>query len=175
MPPISWNFETGAGPDFILDDFLEKEWLKDLQANSRPAFKNATNQNVTVFGTITVLVRIGDSGVRVVFGVVRELAVPLLSETSYIDIFVKGIFSREGMIVCCNSKLVVICAITNTPEEHNDKAKDLTVIYEDALHLVLVARQKNNRPRWEGTAKVATDARRLAKVGLLLEWDSTQA
>lgn len=63
------------------------------------SFKNAINQKVSAVGTITLQVRMGDSRVGVVFVVVHNLAIPVLLGTSFIDRFVRGIFSPERKIV----------------------------------------------------------------------------
>lgn len=49
-----------------------------------------------------------DYGERVAFGVVRNVAVPVVLGTSYIYIFVKGMFSTERKIDLYNSKVVPI-------------------------------------------------------------------
>lgn len=65
----------------------------------------------------------GDSRVRVVIGTVRDVAVPVILRTSFIDMFVKGVFSPERKIVPCNSKPVPIFAVHDLSEKQKDKIK----------------------------------------------------
>lgn len=78
---------------------------------------------------------------RVVLGAACSLAVPVFSRTSYIDRFVKGIFLPERKIVPYDSKPKLILAMQGIPEEQRDKAKDITVMEEDAPRLMRPARQ----------------------------------
>lgn len=85
--------------------------------------KDATNQKVTVVGRIALHVKMGDCRVKVVFGDVRHLVVPVLVGTSFMDRLVKGIFSLERKMVSFSSEPVPILAIKNLPEE--PKKKDM--------------------------------------------------
>lgn len=90
--------------------------------------KNTIDQRVSLVGTIWLHVKLGNSRARVVFISVRNLALPVLVETSYIDRFFKGSFPPERKSVPYNAKPVSNIAIKDMPEEHNSKAKIVTFI-----------------------------------------------
>lgn len=117
----------------------------------------------------------GDSRLRVVFSVIRSLAVLFYLRTLYIDSFVKGTFPPNRKIVPSNSKPVPILTIKHVPEEHKDKAQEVTVMEEDAPRPLREERQTKIPPRSERTVFVATEGRRLVQKGLLLDCDGIQA
>lgn len=78
---------------------------------------------------------------RAVFGVLGNLAVPILLRTLHIEKFVIGIFQHERKIASYHSKPVPIHATKTMPEEHKGKAQDATVIEEDVSYLVCLAKQ----------------------------------
>lgn len=86
---VNSAFDTGEGPKLTRADFLKAEWLRATQANGRPGLKNTTNPKVDVVGIITLNIWLDDSRAKVVSGVVRNLAVLILLETSVIDRFVR--------------------------------------------------------------------------------------
>lgn len=130
---------------------------------------------VSVVGTATIQARMGDSRLRVVFGVVCSLGMPVLLKTSYINRFLKGIFQTKRKRVLYNSKPVPNLVIKDMPEKHKNKAQDVLVILEHDLRLVRVSRQTKISPRSKGFVLVTTDPRELVQVGSLLERDSAQA
>lgn len=81
------------------------------------------NEKVSVVGTITLHVRIGDSRVKVVYGAVRNLSIPVLLAIPFIDGFVKCIFPPEQKIVIYSSKGVPNPYNNDLPEEPKDKNK----------------------------------------------------
>lgn len=179
MHSVNSVFNTGVGLSLIREDFLEVDQLGYIQANNPSSLRNSTNQKAKIVGTITLRVRIRDSRVRVVFVIVRYLAVPVFLGTSFIDSFVKDIFPSERKIVPYISKPVPIIAIKDLSSEHEDKddsAQGMLLTKEEhAPRLVSVVRQKKIPPRSEGVALVATNTKGLVQVGPLLEWESTQA
>lgn len=61
-----------------------------------------TNQNVEFVWTIMLQVRMREALVRVVFGIVKNLADPVLLGTSFIHKFVEGTFPAKRKIVSYN-------------------------------------------------------------------------
>lgn len=92
LPPVNSVFYKGAGSNLIQADSLEAEWLRAKQASKLLALKNVTNQDVSVVGAVKSQARLGDARGILAFGVLRNLAVPVLSATSYIYRFVNDIF-----------------------------------------------------------------------------------
>lgn len=72
---------------------------------------------------------------RVVFGIVRNLAISGLLWTPYIDRFVKSLFTFERSIVPYNTDPVLILVFNDMQEalkdEKKDKAPDVFVVKED--------------------------------------------
>lgn len=81
MHPINSFFDTGAGKNLIREDILQTEWLRAIQSKTQQALQNATNQKVSVVGTIMLHFRMTNCRVGVIFGLVRNLAVPVLLDT----------------------------------------------------------------------------------------------
>lgn len=97
--PVNCVLDRGVSPRLIRVEFLEGERLRAIHANSRSALNVSTNRKVSVVRTIMIHVRMGASTVRVVLGVLHDLAVPGLLRNSFIDRFVKGLSSSERKIV----------------------------------------------------------------------------
>lgn len=133
--------------------------------------KNVTSQKISVIGTLTLLVSIGDSIVGVAFGAVRNLAVPVFIEPSLIDRFVNGIFRLKWKIVPYNFKYLPIFDIRNLLEEPKDKyrAQDVMSTEEDDRRLLRMAMQIEIHSRSEGIMLVVTDAKRLVQIVPILE------
>lgn len=69
---------------------------------------SASDTPVQVIGKVILFDQLADLHIHVHFGVVNSLAVPLLFGASFIDRFVKRIFSMERFIVPIWSPLVAI-------------------------------------------------------------------
>lgn len=167
-------FDTSAGPNLIWEDFLEGNWLKTVQANNGPSLQSATNQELNIVGTVTLPVRMADSRGRVVCDIVRNLAVPAILATLFIDRFLKGIFPHDRKIVLYNSKPVPILTINNRSEEQMKKeevAKNLTMTKDEpAARLVRVARQPTIPSSSKRIGLVTTDAKGIVQIEALLQW-----
>lgn len=83
--PVGCSSNTGAGVNLIGEEFLDTECLRAKQANNRLAVKHAIYKMVSVVCTIMLHGRMGESKVREVFGVVRNLRVPDFLGPSFID------------------------------------------------------------------------------------------
>lgn len=75
MRPVNCVFDTGAGLNIIREDFLGAEWLEAIQVNNRPSLMNETNRKDSIVRTVALHVRLVDSRVRAVFGIVCNLVV----------------------------------------------------------------------------------------------------
>lgn len=103
MHPVNSVFYKGAGLNPIREDFVQAEWPRARKVNSRRSLKNEIDYIVCIVGIIMVQVRMGYSRVKVVFGIVWDLAVPVVLRTLFTDRIAKNIFSREQRIVLYNS------------------------------------------------------------------------
>lgn len=179
MHPVHSTFDTVAGSSPIREVVLKTDRLRSIQTDIRPWKRNEINLKVSVFGTITLQVTIGDSRVRVVFDVVRNIAVPFLLGTSFIDKFVRGMFPAKQRVVSYHSKSLPIFAVNDKTEprrDKNDGALDVLMTKEEqTIHLICVARQTKMSLKAEEFALVAIDAKELVQIEALLERNSTQA
>lgn len=74
-----------------------------------------------------VTVQIAESDMRVMFGIVRNLAVPVLTSTSFTDKCINGIF-RSGMkIVPFNSPPVAILTVHGTEIDETEEQQSDTL------------------------------------------------
>lgn len=92
------------------EDVLETDWLHTIQAPNEKCSRGATTQEVIIAGTVLLHVRMGDARIRLLFGTLSYMAVPILLGMFFIDRLVKRIFQPEHMIVFYNSALVPIIA-----------------------------------------------------------------
>lgn len=158
-------FDVSSEQNVIREVLVEAEWFSAIQERNRSALKNTTNPKVSVVRMMTLHIRIKEYSVRVVFGVIRHLTVPVLLGTSFIDRFVMGIFSTDRKIVPYISKAELVLDIKNKPDEckEMDKAQDGSLIGANTPRLVQAARKTKIVPISEGVVLVATDTRRLLK------------
>lgn len=89
---------------------LLPQWRERIHLKSFSGLKSATGHALVVEVTVILHISIGNLRVWAWFGVVRELAVTIMLETSYINLFVRGIFSQELRIVPFHSRPVAIMA-----------------------------------------------------------------
>lgn len=98
MTLVNSVLDTDASPSFIHEEFLKAEWLKTIVTNHRPCLWYATGQKVNAVGTTTLHDKIGESRVRVFFGIVQSLAVRVPLGTSFFDKFVKGLPPERNIV-----------------------------------------------------------------------------
>lgn len=133
MWPVNYVLDTAVRPNLILEELFESDEITYIRACDNPRLRSVTNEKVEIVGTIVLYVRIGESLVRVMFGIVRNLAVPALLGTSLIDKFNKGIIPTKPNIILFSSLPVLILLIhgaTNegTAEEEIMEAVDITLL-----------------------------------------------
>lgn len=142
--------------------------------------RSATNRKVNIAGTVLLHIRIEDAIIRVVFGDVRSLAVPILLRTSFNDRFFKGIFPPKHDIVLYNSALVPILATVIKTEENLNQHKQEVDIVENVTvaqqvcsppPLMRVSRQRTIPPTSKCVVLVTTEARGLLQVDALPDWN----
>lgn len=83
--PVNCVSDTGAGLNLIGEEELKDDWFQAIKSAERFALQGAPNHKLTMVGTTTLRVRIGETRVRVVFRAVRQLAVSVSLVTSFID------------------------------------------------------------------------------------------
>lgn len=101
--PITSVFSTGNGPNLLQEDLIKLNWLPSIGTFDSPRLNSVTSQRVEVNGKITLHVWIGESRIRVSSGIVRNLAVSVLLDTSFVYKFIKRISPFDSKIVSSNS------------------------------------------------------------------------
>lgn len=124
MRPINCVFDTGTGPNFLREDFVEPDWLRSIHPYDSPRLKGETNQ-----------VRIGESCIHVMFGIVQNLADPVFLGPLFMDRFLKGAFPGQKETVPFNSPPVPMLmmheAESDKTEEQQDDTIDSTVVEQN--------------------------------------------
>lgn len=138
----------------------------------------AINQKVIIVRTVLLHVVIGDDGVRVLFGAVRNLVMSATLAECFIDKFVKGMFQPEHKIAPYNSAPVPIIAtvVRMENEQHQELQEDdnfeeftaAEYLYE-VPQLIRLERQTKVPLNSEGVVLVTTEERGLHQVDALLD------
>lgn len=89
--PINCVFDTSAGPNLLRKKLIEPDWLLLILPCNNPRLKCATNQKVEIVEMIVLNVQIEESHVRVMFRIVKDLAVPDLLGSAFIERCIKVI------------------------------------------------------------------------------------
>lgn len=91
--------DTRSGLSFVNKTLTPQPWKHRIQQGSLTKLRTATKQLVQVEGRILFYVRFESIHTKVWFGIVPSLAVEMLLDTSFIDIFTRGIFPFERKVV----------------------------------------------------------------------------
>ena len=165
LSPKTVVLDTGAGPNLVNRNDLPREWMKKIRLIRNVKLTSASRNAMNLVGVLPLFIRMGDLKVRVWFGVVENLAVPVLLGTSYIDRFVQGIFPQERKVVPNDSRPVAILssfAVDPTTNMVIDEDEVLTVdentipnkVSRDVL--IRVAKQTTLPPMSETIVTVTT-------------------
>lgn len=69
--------------------FLPSGWWRTVSLDTKVEYGMASNERITIYGIVLLVVSLGDLGARPCFGVVENLAVPILICRSYIDVLIQ--------------------------------------------------------------------------------------
>lgn len=122
MRTINRVLHTGDGPNLIGENDLCDKWLPAVKSEQKPQLQSVTYQKLPMVGKITVHVRVGGARVRVDFGAVRQMAVPVLLESSFIDKYDREIVPDKRKIVPHNSESIPILAVLKEVETEEERA-----------------------------------------------------
>lgn len=111
MRTINCVIYTGTRSNLLRKDLVKPDCLPMMRLSDNHRLKCATSQNVEVIGTIVLYVRTGDSRVRMMFGIVRDMAVSALFGTSAVDKCSKDVIPTDWNIVRFNSPPVPILLV----------------------------------------------------------------
>lgn len=114
MHPTNCALDAVTGPSLLLEELFEPEWLLSIRVCQSPRLKSGTNLWFKVTGAIMLHVRMGESRIRVMFEIFRNLAVPVFLGILLIDNSIKIIFSIKRKIVLFNSPPVPILTVHET-------------------------------------------------------------
>lgn len=98
----------GAGLNLIRTSFMPLEWPQKIKSFTSIRYMSASDDPITVCGTILMSIGRWHLKVRVHFLLVDNLAVWILIGTSYMDQCIRGIFAMERLIVPVHSAPGVI-------------------------------------------------------------------
>lgn len=80
--------DMGAGLNLINKAFLKREWLPNIKKQQLPSQRTATEEPISLDGTILLSIQLSNLSSRVWFGVVPNLAVEILPRTLFIDRYI---------------------------------------------------------------------------------------
>lgn len=99
MYQINCILDRGAESGLLRESMLNTEWLKAFKTESTPQLGGMKNHSLFVVRTKILDVRIEEAQVCIVLRVARQLAAPVLLETSFIDRFVCTISHEQRKVV----------------------------------------------------------------------------
>lgn len=127
MRRINCVLDTSTRPSPLRENLVYLDWLPLIRLCDSPRLKIATNQRVEVIGRISLHVQIEEGHIRVTFGIFRNLAVPVLLGTSFINNFAKGIFPGEKKMIPFNSPTVLILTMLERETDQTEEQQEDTV------------------------------------------------
>lgn len=92
---VECNLHTEAGPNSVNKHFLSRSWKESIKRIKVPLLRTANHNIVNVGDIVLLFAYIGDLRVCTWFGIVENLAVDFLLETSFINRCICGIFSTK--------------------------------------------------------------------------------
>lgn len=90
--------DNGAGQNLFCMSFLPAKWRNHIRPIHNTSLMSVSNSFGNVIVKFKLFIQLSDLHMRVHFGVVDTLAVPLLIRTSFVDRFDKEIFFMEWRI-----------------------------------------------------------------------------
>lgn len=96
--PVVCVLDTGTGPNLTRTDVLDPGWVQNIHQRDVPEIRSASDTRLSVLGTITLHLRMGESRTCVMVGVVEKLAVPMLLRKTIIDRFIKQVNRTKGKL-----------------------------------------------------------------------------
>lgn len=109
--PNIFEFDTSEGPNFVRADVLDRSWPCSIFQQNMPKIRSTYDTKLPVSGTIALHLRIGELRICVNFCKVDNLAVPVLSGTTFIDRYIKSDHPSERNTVPYHSPSVPILMI----------------------------------------------------------------
>lgn len=108
MHSVNCVSDARSGPSLQREEVAKSDWISSISVSENPRLRSGTNQNVDVVRTILLHVRMEETCVLVLLGIVKNLAVPALLGTHFIDEFVEVINPAERNIVTYSSQAMPI-------------------------------------------------------------------
>ena len=162
--PQTVILDTGAGPNLVDYGRLPEKWKKKIKKVKRVSMTSASKDKMNLVGVIPIVIRLGDLKVRVWFGVIEELAVPVLLGTSFADRFIQGIFPQERKVVPNDSgPVAILSTLVKDPETNLLVEQDPLLCVKDQSDdkreiRFRVAKKRTIPPMSEAPVTVTTNA-----------------
>lgn len=103
MRPMTYVFDTGAGPSRKRGDLLGASWKGHIRRWECPDLYSVENAWLKTAGTAMLLLRFGEARTRILFLVIKQLSVSMLRATSFIGRCIKLIILEERKVVSHHS------------------------------------------------------------------------
>lgn len=151
MRPVNSFFDIGDRPKQLQKDLDALDRLLLACVCDSQRLNLMTTYQFEVVKTVVLDVQIGKRLVRIMFGIVRYFAVPVLLSMSFIDEIMKGTFSSEIIIVPLNCPTMPILFLHETKtdkieEQQEDTVPNTKSEEEFDQELVRVARTVTSKP-----------------------------
>lgn len=151
--PVISVLNTGAGLHLTRADALGPNWLHSIHQRNMLEFQGASNTTIVGSWPITLHLSIGESRIRVTFGIADSFTVSVLLETTSIYKVIRKIHPAEGKIVPHHSPPVPVLIVHEFRSgAEKMKSEDRQEIEENLALLVALTKSK---PRTTTTARQA--------------------
>lgn len=157
--------DTDAGPNLLRTSILPVKWRSCIRLIHKMSLQSESNNHVNVIDKIMLFVQLVSLHVRFHFGVVDNLALPLLIETQFIDMFVKEIIPMKRCIVPIQSRPEASVSEYTLPSDppavlksHSDAGTDSEDQQDNNARTLIfrVAKCVAIRPNTEASVSVST-------------------
>lgn len=85
MRPARCALDSDAVPSLLRKDIVEHDWMSAVRIREKPRLQIVRNRRVEAVGTIMLHICMGIFCVSIASGIVKNLAIPALFVTSFID------------------------------------------------------------------------------------------
>lgn len=112
--PQTCLLNTGAGLNLISKASQKRQIFTNIKKQKFSRLRTATKEPISLRGKILLFISMNELSVRVLFGIVENLAIEVLLRTSFIDRYIRGNFPSERKVVPWNYSPVPILSRNNS-------------------------------------------------------------
>lgn len=111
MHPVNCVFDTGDGLYILHENVTKRNWMSSVQVSKSSRLQIARCQEPEVVGTILLHLHKWENGLRVIFRILKNQAVLVLLEISFINKFIRGSFPGGRKVATYNLHPVSILMV----------------------------------------------------------------